>query len=121
MIYFIFKTLQSELAPMEDRSSIRFTVTAPEGTSYNYMQKFGDKLSDYLYDSVPERDFVFSRTPAGFGGTSSSATNTTQPRVGLTDAKDRKRSQMEIANDLQKKLSRFNDARIFAVQEQPFR
>ncbi|MBA4197118.1 MAG: acriflavin resistance protein [Chitinophaga sp.] len=118
MIYFIFKTLQSELAPMEDRSSIRFTVTAPEGTSYNYMQKFGDKLSDYLYDSVPERDFVFSRTPAGFGGTSSSATNTTQPRVGLIDAKDRKRSQMEIANDLQKKLSRFNDARIFAVQEQ---
>ena len=27
-------SLQSEIAPMEDRSSIRFTVTAPEGTSY---------------------------------------------------------------------------------------
>lgn len=112
MIWWIMKGLQSEIAPLEDRSSVRFNVTAAEGTSYNYMQKVADNIADYLYDSVPERDFVFARTPS-FG-----ATNTTQPRIGLVDPKLRNRSQNDIANDLQKKLNRFNQARIFAIQEQ---
>jgi HAE1 family hydrophobic/amphiphilic exporter-1/multidrug efflux pump len=118
IIVFVSKNLQSELAPLEDKGNIRFTVTAPEGTSYPYMQKFADKLAGFLYDSVPEREFVMARTPNGFGGGTSTAMNTTQPRLGLIDSKQRKRSQNEIASDLQKKLSRFNDARIFAVQEQ---
>ena len=117
IIWFVMQNLQSELAPLEDRSSIRFTVTAPEGTSYPRMQNMADKISNYLMDSVPERDFVYMRTPAGYGG-SSSGMNTTQPRLGLVDPKFRKRTQMEITADLQKKLSRFNDARIFAIQEQ---
>ncbi|HVX27767.1 MAG TPA: efflux RND transporter permease subunit [Parafilimonas sp.] len=110
---YIWFNLQSEIAPVEDHSSIRFTVTAPEGTSYPYMQKITDQISDYLYDSVPERDFVFARTPA-FGGT-----NSAQPRIGLVPPEERTRSQDAIANDLQKKLSsKFNDARIFAQQDQ---
>ena len=112
MIWWIMKGLQSEIAPLEDRSSVRFSVVAAEGTSYNYMQKLADNLTDYLYDSVPERDFVFARTPS-FGGT-----NTTQPRIGLVDPQLRTRSQNDIANDLQKKLSRFNQMRVFAIQEQ---
>ncbi len=111
LIFLIMNGLQSEIAPLEDRSSIRFTVTAPEGTSYPYMENLADKISNYLFDSVPERDFVFVRTPAG-------SINTSQPRIGLIDPKYRDRSQDEIANDLQKKLLRFNDARIFAIQEQ---
>ncbi len=111
-----FLNLKSELAPMEDRSSIRFNVTAPEGTSYNYMQKVADRITNYLYDSVPERDFVFTRTPGGGPGGGNS--NSASPRIGLVDPKERKRSQNEITNDLQRKLSRFNEARIFATQEQ---
>ena len=38
--------------------------------------------------------------------------------LALVPAKERKRSQDEIANDLQRKLARFNDARIFATQDQ---
>ncbi|MBC7722428.1 MAG: efflux RND transporter permease subunit, partial [Pedobacter sp.] len=68
MIFFIMKSLQSEIAPLEDRSSIRFTVTGAEGTSYPAMQSLTDKITDYLNDSVPERDFVFARTSSGFGG-----------------------------------------------------
>ncbi len=117
MIFFIMKSLQSEIAPLEDRSSIRFTVTGAEGTSYASMQKLTDKIADYLSDSVAERDFVFSRTGNGFGG-SAGAVNTAQPRLGLVEPDQRGRSQMEIAADLQKKLSRFNEARIFPVQEQ---
>ncbi|MEO6037453.1 MAG: efflux RND transporter permease subunit, partial [Saprospiraceae bacterium] len=112
MIAFIITGLQSEIAPLEDRSSIRFTTTAPEGTSFSNMQRISDEISNYLYDSVPERDFVFVRTPAG-GSVSSS-----QPRLGLVQPGERDRSQTQIASDLQKKLTRFNEARIFAVQEQ---
>ncbi|MFC4233084.1 efflux RND transporter permease subunit [Parasediminibacterium paludis] len=115
MIYFIMKSLQSELAPLEDRNSIRFTVTAAEGTSFDAMNTMTDKIADYLNDSVPERDFVFARVS---GGGSGSAVNQSQPRLGLVEPDQRKRSQMEIASDLQKKLGRFNDVRIFPVQEQ---
>lgn len=109
--------LKSELAPMEDRSSVRFTVTGAEGTSYSSMQRLADNITNYLYDSVPERDFVFVRTPGGGGGGGGS-TNSTSPRLGLVPPGERNRSQAEIATDMQKKLSRFNEARIFAVQEQ---
>jgi multidrug efflux pump len=117
LILLVSGNLKSELAPMEDRSNIRFNVTAPEGTSYSYMQQLSDKITNYLYDSVPERDFVFTRTPGGGGGGGGS-TNSASPRIGLVPPEDRKRSQNEIAQDLQRKLSRFNDARIVANQEQ---
>ena len=111
MGFFISTTLQSEIAPMEDRSSIRFSVTAQEGTSYTKMQGISDEIANYLYDSIPERDFVFARTPAG-------AINTSQPRLALIPPSERERSQDQIANDLNRKLSRFNEARVFATQEQ---
>lgn len=118
IMWFAFTNLKSELAPMEDRSSVRFSVTAPEGTSYSSMVNLSDRITNYLYDSVPERDFVFVRTPGGGGGGGGGSTNSAQPRIGLVSPKERKRSQAEIASDLQKKLSRFNEARISAVQEQ---
>jgi len=111
MVLYISTNLQSELAPLEDRSSVRFQVTGQEGASFAAMQKITDDIAGYLYDSVPERAFVFARTPAG-------AINSSQPRIGLTDPKTRVRKQSEIANDLQRKLARFNEARIFAIQEQ---
>jgi HAE1 family hydrophobic/amphiphilic exporter-1/multidrug efflux pump len=114
IIYFIGKNIQSEIAPLEDKSSIRLSMTAPEGTSYDKMQGISDEVTNFLNDSVMERDFVFSATP-GFGGNGSNAAS---GRIGLVLPEFRKRSQNEIAMDLNKKLTRFNDARIFAVQEQ---
>jgi HAE1 family hydrophobic/amphiphilic exporter-1/multidrug efflux pump len=112
IIWFVFRNLQSEIAPLEDRNNVRLTVTGAEGMSYSYMENYADKIADYLYDSVPERDFVYVRTPAG------TSTNTSQPRINLVDAALRTRSQNEIANDLQKKLTVFNEARVFTIQEQ---
>lgn len=111
IIVIVFNSLQSEIAPLEDRSSIRFTVTGPEGTSYNRMQKISDDIANYLYDSIPERDFVFARTPAG-------AINSAQPRLALVPANEREKSQDKIAQELNKKMARFNDAKVFAIQEQ---
>jgi multidrug efflux pump len=111
IIYLIMGSLQSEIAPLEDRSSVRFTMSAQEGTSYSKMQQLSDDVSNYLYDSVPERDFVFARTPAG-------AINSSQPRLALVPPSERTRSQDQIANDLNKKLIRFNEVKVFAIQEQ---
>jgi hydrophobe/amphiphile efflux-1 (HAE1) family protein len=116
LIFFIIKGLKSEIAPLEDRSSIRFSVTPAEGTSFNYLSQLTDKISNYLYDSVKERDFVFARVGGGGGG--GGGGNSSQPRLGLIDPELRTKSQNDIANELQKKLSRFNDARISAIQEQ---
>jgi hydrophobe/amphiphile efflux-1 (HAE1) family protein len=114
IIYLVYSTIPSELAPLEDKSSIRINLTAPEGSSYNFTSKVAEKVTNYLQDSVPERAFTFVSTP-GFGGTGS---NVASARIGLVDPKERTRSQSEIAADLNKKLSRFNDARIFGIEEQ---
>src|SRR5450755_2153801 len=65
IVILLLGSIKSELAPLEDRSTIRLTATAPEGTSFGYMSNISDSIANFLYDSVPERDFVFVRTPAG--------------------------------------------------------
>jgi multidrug efflux pump subunit AcrB len=47
LIWFTYTNLQSELAPMEDRNSIRLTMTAPEGTSFDQMQRISNEVVDY--------------------------------------------------------------------------
>ena len=116
LIWFTYTHLQSELAPMEDRNSVRLNMTAPEGTSFDEMQKITDQVVDYLNDSIPEKAFTFSATPGRGGG--GGGVNSGMGRVGLVDASERKRSQNDIANAINKKLPQFNDARIFATQEQ---
>jgi len=114
IIFFIGRSLQSEIAPTEDKSMIRLQMTGPEGTSYSQMIKTTSELESYLIDSIPERDFTFFSVP-GFGGT---GVNSAAGRLGLVPASERTRSQTEIANELIKKVARFNDARIFPVEEQ---
>ncbi len=114
IIWFTDTHLQSELAPMEDHNTVRLSMTAPEGTSYDQMLKISDNVVNYLYDSVPERTFAFAATP-GFSGTGA---NSAFGRVGFVPSNERIRSQNDIADDLNQKLLRFNDARIFAIQEQ---
>jgi HAE1 family hydrophobic/amphiphilic exporter-1/multidrug efflux pump len=111
-IWLIATHMQSEIAPLEDRSSVRFSVTLPEGSSYSYTLRVTDEISNYLYDSVPERQFVFARVPTG------TSTNQSQPRIGLVPPNERHRSQNEIYTALQSKMRKFNDARVFAIQEQ---
>ncbi|WP_151089122.1 efflux RND transporter permease subunit [Hymenobacter baengnokdamensis] len=115
LIYFVGKNIPTELAPLEDRSSLRLTLTGPEGTSFGAMQKISDQVAQFATDSVPENDFVFSITP-GFGG--GGGVNNGQVRIGLVPPDERKRSQEAIGKYLTKNTKRFNDARIFVVQEQ---
>jgi len=116
LIFFIGKNLQSELAPMEDKSSFRLMVTAPEGTSYDAMDRYMDKLIKFMVDSIPEKKYLVSLTAPGFAGSGSA--NSGFIRVALVDPKDRERSQQEIVNWVNKRMSKFNDGRSFAIQEQ---
>jgi hydrophobe/amphiphile efflux-1 (HAE1) family protein len=115
MIYFIGGSIQDELAPMEDKSTIRFQISGPEGASYDYMVNEGDKIVNYLSDSVPEKDFVFAAIP-GFGG--GGGVNSGTARIALVPPDQRKRSQSEIARDLRGKMARFNNVRVSAIEEQ---
>ena len=116
IIYFFGRNLQSELAPMEDKSAFRLSVTTPEGTAYDAMDKFMDKLSAFLMDSIPEKRYIVSMTAPGFSGSGSS--NSGFVRVALCSPPDRKRSQQDVVNWVNKSLSRFSEGRAFAIQDQ---
>lgn len=116
IIFYIGNSLQSELAPMEDKSGFRLTVTAPEGTSYDAMDKYMDKLINFLKDSVPEKKYLVSMTAPGFTGSGSA--NSGFVRIALVNPDERERSQQDIVSWVNKKLPRFNDGRSFAIQEQ---
>ena len=116
IIFFIGKNLQSELAPMEDKSAFRLQVTAPEGTSYDAMDKYMDKLATFLIDSLPEKRYITSMTAPGFTGSGSA--NSGFVRIALVTPDKRERSQKDIVNWVNKKLPAFNEGRSFAIQDQ---
>jgi HAE1 family hydrophobic/amphiphilic exporter-1/multidrug efflux pump len=114
VVYFVGTNLQKEIAPIEDKANVRLQIIGPEGASYPFMMETGDKLANYMLDSIPEADFSFVAIP-GFG---SSGVNSGMGRIGFVPAKERKRTQSEIAQDLAKKMARFNDVKIFPIEEQ---
>jgi multidrug efflux pump len=113
--YFIAINIQSELAPMEDRSQFRMQMTAAEGTSYEFMDQYVQRMSQFVMDSVPEANVVMSFTAPGFGGGSA---NNGFIRVTLADPKDRNRSQQEIVDMVSRNLRRFPEGRANPIQEQ---
>lgn len=115
-IYYFGKNLKSEMAPLEDRSQFRLSLTAPEGSSYEYMDQYIDKLSQFLLESVPEKNIILSVTAPSFIG--SGAVNTGFIRVVLCDPNKRQRSQDQIVQVVSKSLSKFPEGKAFPIQEQ---
>ena len=115
IIYVVGSQLPSELAPMEDRNRLRASILAPEGTDFDYMDKMVYDLTEKIMDSVPERYVVLSFAP-NFSG--SGGANAASISMGLVDAGDRKRSQNDIAQSLNKMFKDFTDVRVLVVQEQ---
>jgi HAE1 family hydrophobic/amphiphilic exporter-1/multidrug efflux pump len=115
LIFVLGKTIQSELAPLEDKGSIRITMTGAEGTSYEDMRGELLKAIKIMQDSFPEQAYTWGSVP-GYGG--ASGNSSASGRLGLVDKDDRKRTQSQIAMDLNKKMKRFKNVRVFAVEEQ---
>ncbi len=97
LIALFYGLLQKETAPYDDRSFIRLSVTAPEGSSYEYMDRLMDDITDLINDSVPEKKVSLVLTSPGFG---TSAVNSGRANIALVDPTERDRSQKEIADDL---------------------
>jgi hydrophobe/amphiphile efflux-1 (HAE1) family protein len=114
-IYYVGKSIPSELAPMEDKSAFRVFATAPEGTSYELMDEYMlDVLG--LLDTLPEREAYISVTSPGFG--SSTSVNSGFVSMNLVSPDDRERSQQEIVSSIAPLLREKNFARAFAIQPQ---
>lgn len=116
MIYFFGKPLKSELAPLDDRNWLRIIMTAPEGSSYDYMDNYVQKIANLVEDSIPEKDIVLTVTAPGFSG--SGAPNTAFGRIMLVDKSERERSQTEINDYVNSQLKKMPDARAFASEQQ---
>ena len=116
LIFLIGSQLQSELAPLEDRSILRISATGPEGASYDYTNQFMNQLVEFANDSIPEKKIFLTVTAPGFTG--SGAVNTGFARVLLVPPEERKRTQQEIANYITANLRRFPEARTFVIQDQ---
>jgi len=115
IIYLVGKGLPNELAPMEDRNRLRASILAPEGTDFDYMDKVVYDITQKIMDSVPERSVVLSFAPnySGAGGANAASVS-----MGLIDAGERKRSQNDIAQQMNKMFKDYSNVRVLVTQEQ---
>ena len=115
LIVLFFSTLQKETAPYDDRSFVTANITAPEGASYDYMDRFMTELTQLINDSIPEKKVSLIITAPGFG---SASVNSGRARIALVEPGDRERSQKEIADNLTKWTKQFSEAKT-SVSETP--
>lgn len=116
VIYHFGSTLQSELAPMDDRGAMRVVMTLPEGTSYEYTDAYVGRVQRFIADSVPERDALLSVTAPGFTG--SGSVNIGFIRIKLKDVEERERTQQQIAQFIMSNSWRFPEGKIFVIEQQ---
>ncbi len=113
LIWVLWMATPSEMAPLEDRSNIRITSTAPEGATFEYMSRYSDELSSYMEKEVPEQDKIIQMIGGG-------NTNRSNLNLWLTDPEQRGRTQQEIADELAVQVRNFTGARTMVSQQQTF-
>src|SRR5690606_24249024 len=115
MIGVFYSLLPKETAPYDDRSHIGMNVTAPEGVSYEYMERFMNEMTDLINDSIPEKKVSLIITSPGWG---SSSVNSGRATIALVDPSERDRTQKEIAADLARWTKNYENARV-SISETP--
>ena len=113
LIFSLSRVLKSELAPLEDHSYIRTSITAPEGTEYTTTQHLIDKIAKTSMDSVPEAKYVLAR----YAGGGNSSANAGSVICFLSDPSERKASQQKIYDKLSGIYSTIPDGRVIPSQE----
>jgi multidrug efflux pump len=108
-VYFLYGSLESELAPAEDRSQFSVQAQLPQGTSYATTVAYMDRLTTLVRAEVPEATGVNTIVGGGGGG---GGTNGGRITVTLTPADERERTQAEIAQSLTRAVGRFPGASV---------
>lgn len=113
LIGLFYSLLQKETAPYEDRSFVSLNVTAPEGSSYEYMDRYMTDITKLINDSVPEKKVSLILTSPSFG---TSSVNSGRANIALVESHDRERSQDEIATDLSHWTKKYVGAKVSVSQ-----
>lgn len=114
MILLFGSLLSSELAPLEDRSSIMLFSSAQEGATFEYMDRYMDQLIATVEKTVPEHEAIVTVTSPGFGA--SSSVNSGFMYMILTPPEERGRSQQDVADQLNSEVAKLSGARTFVKQ-----
>jgi multidrug efflux pump len=112
--YVLWNALPAELAPLEDRGTVRIFATGPEGATFEYMEGYMNRLTSTLREQVPEQEAVFTVTSPGFGA--SGSVNSGIAFVMLKDAAERERSQNQVAGQMSGAVRGLTAARTFVSQ-----
>lgn len=113
LVYVLFGTLESELAPAEDRAQFSVSAQLPQGTSYESTVAYMDRLAALVQEEVPEVTGINTIIGGGGGGGS---TNSGRLTVTLSLPEERERTQAEIAQALQGAVKRLPGAAV-SIQE----
>lgn len=114
IIFSLATTLKSELAPLEDHSYIRTSITTPEGTEYTTTKNIVDKIAKISAERFPEAIYTLARYG---GGNSNASANSGFIISFLSEPNERKASQKEIFQKLTKIYDSIPDAKVIASQE----
>ena len=93
----VFPDMQRELAPLEDRGQILNVITAPDGATLDYTERYARAI-ERMGQSYPEFDRIF----VSAGNPTVSQSNVFMRAI---DWDERKRTTLEIARELQPKLA----------------
>ena len=111
LIIVLWKTIPSEMAPLEDRSQISINTSAYEGATYEFMFDYVNDIATTVEEYVPEREGLISIVRGGGSGSL---------RLMLPKPDERTRTQQEIADDLSDVLRTKTKARSFVSQQSTF-
>ena len=114
LIVLFWNLLPKETAPYDDRSAVSVNVTTPEGSSFEYTDRFILKLTNMINDSIPEKKVMLTVTSPGYGGRS---TNSGFLRLGLSDPADREKTQQEVAAKITKMTKQFSEGKTVVTQQ----
>jgi multidrug efflux pump len=95
---------------LEDRSQLTIRTSAPEGATYEFIRDYTDKISEIVDSVAYERESNISIVRSTFS----------MVRILLPDIDKRKRSQMEIADELSAAVRKETEARAFVQQQSTF-
>lgn len=111
LAFVLFKALPSEYSPTEDRQRVFIRLTAPEGSSLQYLDRYLQQVEEVVLEEV-ERGTVrrFNSRAPGFGG--GTDMNTGFVSLNLSEWDERKESAQQIAARMRQRLSNLVGVRV---------
>ena len=110
LIFYLWNTIPSEMAPLEDRSRITINTKGPEGVTYEYMRDYAEDITATADSLMPDAEAITTRVWSGSGNI----------QITLKDLQERDYSQMEVAEKLSRAVQKKTKARAFVQQQSTF-